>query len=442
VVGNGTNLIAAEEIRIKLSELCYKSIACDATEDKKHIDLSAEPLILICAAGLSGSTADDVAKELAIYHAHKAAPILITSDEPSRYPGALETIRVPDVHPALAFLLSTMAGHLFGYYAALAIDATALPLRRIRGTLERLVLDLPDSDDLLPELERRARQPIAQFHAEVGLRRYDGQLEASTAVRLHSHLEYITGIKPLESYETETATVGTPALVIEKFAEALTRAIEELTRPIDAIKHQAKTVTVGISRSDEALVTVPLVKSLLDAGAPRDRISYRTLRALGSIDPAVADVLGSTRYKIEGNRRMEDATVQVVSTTGISDSLPSRTITDPRLRGTKHLVAAEREILVARGRSDDRTVILVPEVQAGKTIGLTLLHVAFHENITAAAMRGVLSGYRHRYSALRDLVTETEPNFDEELLATTSVLDLLTTPVHVLADAWRQCTKD
>ena len=35
------NRIAAAEIRIKLSELCYQSIACDATEDKKHIDLSS-----------------------------------------------------------------------------------------------------------------------------------------------------------------------------------------------------------------------------------------------------------------------------------------------------------------------------------------------------------------------------------------------------------------
>ena len=52
IVGNGPNQIAAREIRIKLSELCYKSIACDATEDKKHIDLSAEPMILVCAAGL------------------------------------------------------------------------------------------------------------------------------------------------------------------------------------------------------------------------------------------------------------------------------------------------------------------------------------------------------------------------------------------------------
>jgi len=79
VVGNGVNAVAAEEVRIKLSELCYKSIACDVTEDKKHIDLSSEPLILVCAAGLVGGTADDVAKEVAIYKAHKATPIVFAT---------------------------------------------------------------------------------------------------------------------------------------------------------------------------------------------------------------------------------------------------------------------------------------------------------------------------------------------------------------------------
>ena len=58
IVGNGPNQIAAREIRIKLSELCYKSIACDVTEDKKHIDLSSEPLILVCAAGLVGGVCE------------------------------------------------------------------------------------------------------------------------------------------------------------------------------------------------------------------------------------------------------------------------------------------------------------------------------------------------------------------------------------------------
>src|ERR671918_453060 len=136
VVGNGVNRIAAAEVRIKLSELCYKSIAADSTEDKKHIDLSAEPLIVVCAAGLQGSTADDVAKEVAIYRAHKASPVVIATDGQARFASALHVLPVPATHPALAFVLSAMAGHLFGYEAALAIDALARPLRAARAAIE------------------------------------------------------------------------------------------------------------------------------------------------------------------------------------------------------------------------------------------------------------------------------------------------------------------
>src|SRR6266568_3011324 len=137
VVGNGRNQIAAEEIRIKLSELCYKSIACDATEDKKHIDLSSEPLTLVCAAGISGGPATDVAKEVAIFRAHAGVPIVIATQGQARFDRAAGVVFVPEVHPALAYVLSTMAGHLFGYEAALAIDAQALPLRKARAAIER-----------------------------------------------------------------------------------------------------------------------------------------------------------------------------------------------------------------------------------------------------------------------------------------------------------------
>src|SRR6266511_2944966 len=133
VVGNGRNQIAAEEIRIKLSELCYKLIACDATEDKKHIDLSSEPLTLVCAAGISGGPATDVAKEVAIFRAHAGVPIVIATQGQARFDRAAGVVFVPEVHPALAYVLSTMAGHLFGYEAALAIDAQALPLRKARA---------------------------------------------------------------------------------------------------------------------------------------------------------------------------------------------------------------------------------------------------------------------------------------------------------------------
>src|SRR4029079_12022972 len=113
----------------------------DATEDKKHIDLSAEPLVIVCAAGLEGATADDVSKEVAIFRAHKAAPIVIATEGEERFDDAFAVLSVPEVHPSLAFVLSAMAGHLFGYEAALAIDAHARPLREARGAIEAVVED-------------------------------------------------------------------------------------------------------------------------------------------------------------------------------------------------------------------------------------------------------------------------------------------------------------
>ena len=161
------NRVAAHEIRIKLSELCYKSIACDVTEDKKHIDLSAEPMILVCAAGLRGSNADDVAKEMAIYRAHKAAPIAIVDDGEARFSSAIDTIAVPSVHPDLAFVLCTVAGHLFGYEAALAIDASARPLREARGCIEHSLVTTRPGGDPLETLGGELEPLSSQFFDEL-----------------------------------------------------------------------------------------------------------------------------------------------------------------------------------------------------------------------------------------------------------------------------------
>jgi glucosamine--fructose-6-phosphate aminotransferase (isomerizing) len=430
VVGNGTNRIAAEEVRIKLSELCYKSIACDATEDKKHIDLSSEPLILVCAAGLNGPTADDVAKEVAIYRAHKAAPIVIASDDEDRFAAAMAVLPVPACEPSVAFVLSAMAGHLFGYEAALAIDAQARPLRAGRAAIEEVIRP-GDDRNWLEHLGPHLEEAAAPFFAGLRAGSYNGHLEAGTAVRLAGLLRYAMGAVPIEAYEVEYGKVGTPAAVIEDLTEALTAAIGELTRPIDAIKHQAKTVTVGISRSEDALLGVPLVAELLTTGAQRDRLSYRALRTLAELDLAVDAVTGYTRYAIDGR------TISVIDQGGVAANIPSRTVANPELRGSKNRVAEEREVTVTRGRADGRTVILIPEVKDNQVTGIDLLHVRFHEYLAAEGMRRVMTGYRHRYNALVDSVTETEPVFRDELLATISVIDLLTLPVHVLADQWR-----
>ena len=439
IVGSGANQVAAEEIRIKLSELCYKAIASDAIEDKKHIDLSSEPLILVCAAGLVGSNADDVAKEVAIYRAHKATPIVIATEDEDRFNAALRVIAVPAVRPELAFVLTTVAGHLFGYEAALAIDAQARGLREARGAIEDAISSpaIADVDRLLADL-RPTFEPIsARFHDGLRGGAYNGSLEAGTAVRLSSMFRYATGIAPLDAYQVEHGRVGTPSVVIEDLTAALTAAIEELTRPVDAIKHQAKTVTVGISRSDESLLDIALVQAALSAGAARDRLSYKALRTLAGLDAAVDDVVGYTRYRIEGDVEEGEATIVVVDRGGIARDLPQRTERNPLLRGTKHRVATEREVTVAVGRSDGRTLVLIPEVKGTQCTGITLLHCRFADELPAGRMRSVLETYRGRYAALKDAVTETEPTFRDDLLGALPPIEILTTPVNVLADRWR-----
>jgi glucosamine--fructose-6-phosphate aminotransferase (isomerizing) len=440
VVGNGPNAIAANEVRIKLSELCYKSISCDITEDKKHIDLSCEPLILVCAAGLSGSTADDVAKEIAIYRAHKATPIVIASASESRFSSAVAVIDVPDVDPTLAFVLSAVVGHLFGYEAARAIDELARSLREAREVVEFAVLHNADGESVLKVVRSGLVIAAERFNETLRAGTYDGHLEASTAVRLASMLRVVLDASPVEAYQNETGKVGTPSALIDDLTLALTRAIEELTRPIDAIKHQAKTVTVGISRSDEGVMDRALVQEVLATGAGRDVLAYRTLKVLADLDPAVEAVVGYTRYSIEGDPSGTQATISIVDRGGLSRDVPSRVDRNPSLVGTKRRVASEREVLVARGRSDGRTVIFIPEVKAGQTIGITLLHVRFFDRLNASVMRGVLQGYDRRYDRLVDWVSETEGEMRDDLLSELSVADLLILPISEMADRWRRAS--
>jgi len=437
VVGNGPNVVAAQEVRIKLSELCYKSISCDVTEDKKHIDLSCEPLVLVCAAGLSEGTATDVAKEVAIYRAHKALPVVVATEGETRFDAATAVITVPAVEQSLGFVLSAMVGHLFGYEAALAIDALARPLREAREAIEHIVERGAPGDEALARVHHDIIGPAERFFVALQTGQYDGNLEASTAVRIVSLLRTVVGPTALEVYQRETGRVATPGGLLDDLIAALTRGIDELTRPIDAIKHQAKTVTVGISRSEEGLVDRPLVRAVLSAGVARERLTYGSVKVLAALDDAVQSVTGFTRYRVEGEVEDGTATIAIVDRGGIARDLPSRVESSNGLVGTKRRVAAEQTVLVARGRKDGRLVVLVPEIKGSETTGITLLHVTMHERLPVQAAKSVLQGYDNRYERLVDWVTETEGAFRDDRLAELSIADLLVLPASESADRWR-----
>jgi glucosamine--fructose-6-phosphate aminotransferase (isomerizing) len=225
--------------------------------------------------------------------------------------------------------------------------------------------------------------------------------------------------------------------LVDDVVDALSDAIDELTRPIDAIKHQAKTVTVGISRAEDSYADVPLVQDALATGAGRDRIGYKSLRTLAELSPAVVGVHGYSRYEVQGDVAAGTATIHRIDSGGIARDLPSRTDTDPALKGTKRRAAFEREVTVSRSSHDGRTTVIVPETKDNQVTGITLLHVELAPSLDAVVARQVLTGYRNRYNAIVDAVTETEPAFRDEVLAEVPPVDLLVEPVHVLAAHWR-----
>jgi glucosamine--fructose-6-phosphate aminotransferase (isomerizing) len=447
VVGSGPDHIAAAEIRIKLSELCYKAIALDSVEDKKHIDLSAEPMVIVCAGSASGPNAHDIAKEVEIFRAHKAAPVLIVAEgEKGRFNPSVDVFEVPVCHPELAFVLTAMAGHIFGYEAALSIDAQARPLREARAILESTA----GASGAIGALdEQRTALEVAVAPALDGLRAgaYDGHLNASSAARLTSLLRYATGSLPVEGYEAEMGKVGTPGAIAADLMAALGAAIDELTRPIDAIKHQAKTVTVGISRSEDALLRSRLVSETLAAGTSLESLGYRALRTLAALGAAIEEVVGYTRYRIDlppgtgsptglGAGSLDGATVTVTDRGGIARGIASRTAGDPVLRGTKHRAAEKREVTVFKGLHDGRTGVMVPEVKDSQVTGMTLLHARFASTLPAQTAKAVLRAYQGRYTALVDAVTEVQPRFDDDVLGGIPMIELLTEPVALLARHW------
>ena len=74
------------------------------------------------------------------------------------------------------------------------------------------------------------------------------------------------------------------------------------------------------------------------------------------------------------------ARLEVAGRGGVSRSIASRTDREPELKGTKRRVAEERRLLVARGARDGRMFVLVPEQQAGRAVGLTLMHLELREH--------------------------------------------------------------
>ncbi len=283
VVGNGPNKIAADEIRIKLSELCYKSIPCDYTEDKKHIDLSTEPLTIVVANDLPEQLIQDTVKEVSIFKAHNGRPLVFCSRGEKRFSEYAESIiKLPPTGAGLGFVVATVAGHLWGFCAAKAIDLKADSLRKLRTILTH-VIERPDSWN-----EEEFKSSWQEMMQLIRTGEMNAALPASNVAALAEYGSSVVGCVPANDMPASCAAEG---------IGILNKAIEELTRPIDSIRHQAKTVTVGISRPQEIIAPI-LLRALEDLSTLPGQIQEIDRRFLRTVSPIISQVQGGIYYKL------------------------------------------------------------------------------------------------------------------------------------------------
>jgi glucosamine--fructose-6-phosphate aminotransferase (isomerizing) len=427
IVGSGLEKISADEIRIKLSELCYKSIACDFTEDKKHIDLSSEPLVIVCAVSTPRSTISDVVKEVSIFKAHQSIPVVITHEGESRFdPYAKGVIKVPAYRGTLSYLLATMVGHLFGYHAAASFDRHAGQLRAIRtGILQALEAAGPSGalaqGELQPSDLALGDDTLSRMRDFLGLLSsgtLDGCLAAAVGLRLGFLFQTVLGRIPAASHGLFGSQEGGGFL--GALMQSLTKAINELSRPIDAIKHQAKTVTVGISRAEEELADGPLMKALSGLEIDLQNLLEAHRKFIAAFEPFVESVAGCTLYRIDGldavGRPREESTIEAVQKTGCASRMYSRCDSKVVLSGTKWGVVRSREIYLGCGQTDGNKILIVPVIGERPTGHLALFHVELNANRDRTQRQRALSAHRSLLERLQIAVTERNQEWQPQLL--------------------------
>ena len=433
-VGSGPNKASADEIRIKLSELCYKTISSDYIEDKKHIDLSSEPLIIVCAAGIKRNVIGDIIKDTAIFRAHKATPVVIADEEENGFNDDAEDVfHVPVVSQHFSPILNTLVGHIWGYYAALAINEGSKFLYEFRedlqGTIDNYANKGLDVYEII--LEKSFREKIAGFYKKFRAKRVEKKFPASIAKAsdITLLLKYLSGKLPVADFEIDFEKKGTALNMLNALFEYIGESINYMSRPVDAIKHQAKTVTVGTSRISEKL------EGLLFDELPKRNFSFaqlinRNIVVLKNLQGVVSHIKGLTLYRIGKldllGEPTDESTIKILEQEGSLKTIASRVEKDNNLKGTKRIIVRQGNVYIGKGRKDGRSILVIPIIsdspEMPNTIEyLLLLNIAFKEEASLAIKIKALGG---KYEHIKNIVQENSIAWNDNYLESVEIQEL------------------
>ena len=202
---------------------------------------------------------------------------------------------------------------------------------------------------------------------------------------------------PLDAYQVEHGKVGTPERRGRgPHRRAHPRPSRSSPGPSTPSSTRPRRSPSASPAPTRACCRSPLVQAVLAAGAPRDRLSYRVAahprrpRPGGRRGRSATPATASRATSSDGRR----PPIVVVDRGGIAPRPAARAPSATRvLRGTKHRVATEREVTVAAGRSDGRTVVIVPEVKDNAVHRASrCCTCASHDRLPAAGAAAVLAG--------------------------------------------------
>ena len=435
-VGSGPNKASADEIRIKLSELCYKTISSDFVEDKKHIDLSSEPLIIICAAGTRHTVIGDIIKDTAIFKAHKATPIVIADEGEDRFDPYAETVfQVPRVSEHLAPILNTLVGHIWGYYAALAINEGSRFIYGFQDEIKKSIDEYSagglDVYEII--LEQPFREKIAEFYNEFRKKRAAGKFPITAGLDIASDLtlllKYLSGRLPVSDFDLDFHQKGTAVNMLNTLFACLAEAIRTMARPVDAIKHQAKTVTVGTSRITDRVEGI-LFDSLRGENFTLAQLTNINIIVLKNLQEIIEQITGTTVYRIDGLSVLGDpddnTTIKVVKKHGEIATVTSRVEKDSHLKGTKRIIVRQGNVYIGKGRKDERSILVIPvlttsDINPNRIEYLLLLHVSFRASVSLDTKIKALGG---KYEHIKNIVQENSLTWQDRHLELVEIEEL------------------
>ncbi|MBW1615577.1 MAG: SIS domain-containing protein [Deltaproteobacteria bacterium] len=436
VVGSGANKAAADEIRIKLSELCYKTISSDYIEDKKHIDLSAEPLIMVCAASSRENVILDIVKDTAIFKAHKAAPIIITDEKEDRFdPYSEDIFYIPRVSQHFAPVLNTLAGHLWGYFAALAINGVSEYLYKFKEDIKNTVDDFVKQGLDVYEIVQKEefKEKITLFAIDFKRKKADKQFPAiigfKTASDLTLLLKYLSGKLDVSDFTFDFDIEYSALNMLNLLFKRLNGAINRLSRPIDAIRHQAKTVTVGTSRISDKIEGI-IFKKIEKLDIKLSAITAKNILVLKNLQQIISGIKGFILYKIDGlnvnGKPCDASTIKVLKKEGALSTLPSRVEKDNRLQGTKKTIVERENVYIARARLDGRNIIIIPIISTNpqmpnKIEQLLLFNITFKDNVT---LNIKIKALGPKFQFIKNIVQESANNWKDEYINMVPMHDL------------------